>query len=259
MKQSGLQVVLSPELERLLSDAVAEAVQRSHPLVRLVHLVHAMAADPSSASVLSACGAKVGKLRAKLGRRLDHLPNFDPLPASDGVTLPRAVELQRALQRAELQAHSAGRTQITVPGFLAALMCEETTSVVASLKRQGVTRLSVTIYDSHGTWQDAATSALPQARLLGRWRPTSHNPLDRYEVVFHNDDYTAREFVLELLTTLFARSRDEAAAVAQEVHARGTGSAGSYPLEEAQRLVERATRAARRKDFPLRLSVVRAT
>ena len=259
MQQSRPQVVLSPELERLLRDAVAEAVRRNHPLVTLEHVVHAMAVDPSSASVLSACGADVGKLRAKLAHRLDHLPNFDPLPASDGVELPQAVDLQRALLRGELQAHAAGRTQMTVTGFLAALMREETAYTVASLKRQGVTRLSVTTYDSHGTWARHEISALPQARLLGRWRPAPHNLSDRYEVVFHNDDYTTREFVLELLMTLFARSRDEAEALTQETHARGTGSAGSYPLEEAQRLVERATRAARRKDFPLRLSIVRAT
>src|SRR5262249_33271605 len=149
---------------------------------------------------------------------------------------------------------ATGRAQITLAGFLAAVVREKRTYAVAALKRQRVTQLSVTLHDAHGTSFGTATPKLPRARLLGRWRPARRDPANRYEVVFHNDDYTTQEFVTELLTTLFARSREAAAALIREVHERGTGSAGSYPIDEAQRLVKRATRAARRAEFPLRLS-----
>jgi ATP-dependent Clp protease adapter protein ClpS len=256
--------VLSPEVKRILEQAVAEARGRRQPLLTLEHVVHAMTGDPDGAALLSACGADVDKLRAKLARRLDHLPNFLPPPATDGSDLAPVVELQRALQRAALRAQSAGRATITLAGFLAAVVREKTAYAVAALKRQRVTWLSVTLHDAHGASLGAATPELPRARLLGRWRPAPRDPADRcaadrYEVVFHNDDYTTREFVIELLTTLFARSHDDAEALMLEVHERGTGSAGSYPLDEALRLVERATRAARRAEFPLRLSIVRAT
>src|SRR5262249_1601182 len=171
----------------------------------------------------------------------------------------QAIELQRSLQRAALHAQAAGRDQITMGGFLAALLREKETYAFAALKRQRVTRLSVILHDAHGTSLGTATPELPRARLLGRWRPAPRDPAGRYEVVFHNDDYTTREFVTELLTTLFARSHEDAEALMREVHERGTGSAGSYPLDEARRLVERATRAARRAEFPLRLSIVPAT
>jgi hypothetical protein len=48
-------------------------------------------------------------------------------------------------------------------------------------------------------------------------------------------------------------------ALTREVHAQGIGSAGRYPLREARQLVERATVLARRLDYPLRLSILRAS
>lgn len=257
--------MLSPEVEWILEQAIVEARRRRQPVLTLEHLVHAMTGDPSGSELLSACGADIVKLRDKLARRLDHLPNFFPLPPGNGNDLAQTVDFQRALQRAAAHAQAVGRGKITLAGLLAALVREKTAYAAAALERQGVTLLAVTLYDTQGAPDTrapspgAAAPTLPRARLLGRWRPVPRDPADRYEVVFHNDDYTTREFVIELLTTLFARSREDAEELVWQVHERGTGSAGSYPLDQARRLVERATRRARRAEFPLRLSIVRAS
>jgi ATP-dependent Clp protease adapter protein ClpS len=244
--------MLSLELKAILDRSVDEARGRQNPTLTLEHVVYVMAYELDSARLLSACGAKVDRLRAELADYLDRLPT------TGGDDLEQAVEFQTALQRATSQALSSASQQMTTGSLLAALLLEKTTYAVAALARHRVTRLTVTTYLTQGRTRSVTTPALPRARLLGRWRPAPRGSSDRYEIVLHNDDFTARAFVVDLLMTIFGRSRDEAEALTQEVHARGTGVAGVYPLREARWLVERATKAARSAEFPLRLSITPA-
>lgn len=263
--------MLSPDVQRLLDSATAEARQRGNPVLTLEHTVYAMAGDPAAAALLLACGAKLGPLRADLARELDELPT------TGGADLAIAVELQAALQQAATHVHAVARDQITAGEFLAAVLLDRTTHAVSALTLQGVTRLSVVTYLSHAAPHRTARPGLPAARLLGRGRflPWLRRALasigravswaarrgaqTRYEVLLHNDDYTARDFVVQLLVTLFWRSPEEAAALAREVRVHGIGSVGRYSLREARQLVERAQALARGQDYPLRLSIQRAS
>jgi ATP-dependent Clp protease adapter protein ClpS len=261
--------VLSPDVQRLLHSATAEARRRGNPVLTLEHAVYALAGDPAGAALLSACGAKLGPLRADLARHLEELPT------TGRADLEQAVELQTALQHAATHTLAMKREQITTGDLLAAVLLDRTTHAVSALTLQGVTRLSVVTYLSHEAPQRTAMPGLPAARLLGRgWRwPWLRRALAsigravswparrgaaRYEVLLHNDDYTARDFVVQLLVTLFWRSQEEAAALMREVHVHGIGSVGWYSLREARQLVERAQALARGQDYPLRLSIQRA-
>jgi ATP-dependent Clp protease adapter protein ClpS len=259
--------VLSPELKGVIERAVEEARHRHHRVVTLEHAVYAMADAPAGAELLSACGARPRELRADLARKLDELP------APGGDDLELAAELHAALQRMAVHASGAGHDQVTLGGFLAALLLERTAYAVSALTLQHVTRLSVTLHLTHGA---SRRTAMPAARMLGRWRFLSwlrrtlasvgaaivrwapRGASTRYEVLVHNDEYTTRDFVVGLMIALFSRSPADAEAFVQEIHVHGVGCAGRYPLREARRLVERATADARREEFPLRLSIVRA-
>jgi ATP-dependent Clp protease adapter protein ClpS len=262
--------VLSPAVQRVLDSAAAEARRRGNPVLTLEHAVYALADDPEGAALLSACGAKLGPLRADVARHLDELPT------TGGADPAQAVELQAALQQAATHALAVERAQITAGDFLAAVLLDRTTHAVAALTLQRVTRLSVVIHLSHDAPYRTAVRGLPAARLLGRgrflsrvrralagiadavsrWTPRGASA--RYDVLLHNDDYTARDFVVVLLVTLFSRTPADAQAITQRIHVHGIGSAGRYSLREARRLVERATALARGVDYPLRLSIQRA-
>jgi ATP-dependent Clp protease adaptor protein ClpS len=250
-------VLLSPELERILQRSVDAARNRRNPTLTLEHLVHVMTCDLRCSEFLTACGAKVDKLFRELDRYLAGLPT------TGSGDLAQAPEFQVALQRAAAHAQAVGREQITPDGVLAALLLQKDAYAVALLARHRVTRLSVITRISHSETDRAAVRALPRARLLGRWRPAPRGPAprgtaDRYEVVFHNDDFTMREFVIELMISVFERSRNDAETLTQEIHLRGSGVVGVYAQREANQRVERAIEAARAAEFPLRLSVVPA-
>src|SRR5215207_9651318 len=76
-----------------------------------------------------------------------------------------------------------------------------------------------------------------------------------YRVLMHNDDYTTREFVVEVLRTIFHHSEGDAVRIMLHVHYNGLGVAGIFTREVAETKVRVVEQLAREREFPLRLSM----
>ena len=77
----------------------------------------------------------------------------------------------------------------------------------------------------------------------------------RYRVLLHNDDYTTREFVVEVLRYVFHRSESESVTIMLHVHHNGVGVAGVYTREVAETKLRKVERLAMEHEFPLRLTM----
>lgn len=76
-----------------------------------------------------------------------------------------------------------------------------------------------------------------------------------YKVLFYNDDFTPKVFVVEILVQLFHKRADEAAHLMWRVHKGKRGVAGVYPREIAETKVAAATAIARENGFPFKMSI----
>jgi ATP-dependent Clp protease adaptor protein ClpS len=76
-----------------------------------------------------------------------------------------------------------------------------------------------------------------------------------FKVLLHNDDYTTREFVVEVLRGVFHKSESDAVQIMLHVHHNGVGVAGVYTREVAETKIQMVEHLARRFEFPLRLSM----
>lgn len=72
-----------------------------------------------------------------------------------------------------------------------------------------------------------------------------------WKVLLHNDDYTTRDFVVEILQHVFRKSEAEAVTIMLNVHRKGVGVAGVYPYDVAETKVEAVRTLARQREFPL--------
>lgn len=72
-----------------------------------------------------------------------------------------------------------------------------------------------------------------------------------YRVILHNDDYTTRDFVVDILVHIFHKSLDHAVQLMWQVHRKGSGVAGVYPRDIAETKVVSVTNLAREHGFPL--------
>ena len=76
-----------------------------------------------------------------------------------------------------------------------------------------------------------------------------------YRVLLHNDDYTTREFVVEVLRGAFHHSEGDAVRIMLHVHYNGIGVAGVFTREVAETKVRTVEELAREREYPLRLTM----
>ena len=73
-----------------------------------------------------------------------------------------------------------------------------------------------------------------------------------YKVLLHNDDFSTKAFVVEILMGIFNKSQEEAIHLMWHVHKNRVGVCGIYPLEVAETKIIQVTALARENGFPLK-------
>ncbi len=76
-----------------------------------------------------------------------------------------------------------------------------------------------------------------------------------YKVLIHNDDFTTKAFVVELLVVVFSKSIDAATEIMWQAHRSGTGLCGVYTKDVAETKIKISDAMASDAGFPLRLSM----
>ena len=76
-----------------------------------------------------------------------------------------------------------------------------------------------------------------------------------FKVLLHNDDYTTREFVVDVLRSVFHLTESDSVRVMLHVHYNGVGVAGVYTREIAETKIGIVEKLAREREYPLRLSM----
>lgn len=76
-----------------------------------------------------------------------------------------------------------------------------------------------------------------------------------YKVLLHNDDYTTKAFVVEILMVVFNKSIGEATGLMWQVHRNGIGVCGIYPYEMAETKINLVTKISQESGFPLKASM----
>src|SRR6266508_862173 len=84
---------------------------------------------------------------------------------------------------------------------------------------------------------------------------TRLKPPPLYTVILLTNDYTPMNFVVVVLQTVFAMSREKATQVMLQVHREGMGVCGTYTREVASAKVEQVIDIARRHQHPLQCTM----
>jgi ATP-dependent Clp protease ATP-binding subunit ClpA len=172
--------VFSASLERVLVVASREALSRRHSHLTLEHLLFALAHDPRGEEILTAAGADAQRLREELSVFLDEA--MERLP--EGARRPpgQTLSFRRVLQAAVLHVQSAGKAEADLGDVLAALLQQPRSHAAALLVAQGVARLDVLNYISHGVTR-APSAAEPEPAPGGAGEEgaaTASQPLTAY-------------------------------------------------------------------------------
>jgi ATP-dependent Clp protease ATP-binding subunit ClpA len=172
--------MIAQELEVSLHMAFVEARQKRHEFITVEHLLLALLDNPTAAEVLRACGANMEELRKSL---LQYVTEQTPKIAADReVDTQPTLGFQRVIQRAILHVQSSGKKEVTGANVLVAIFGEKDSHAVYYLQQQGVARLDVVNFISHGitkTPQAGAGKSEQEAGQEGDTQ-TANSPLDTY-------------------------------------------------------------------------------
>jgi ATP-dependent Clp protease ATP-binding subunit ClpA len=140
--------MIAQELEVSLHMAFVEARQKRHEFITVEHLLLALLDNPSAAEALRACGASIDVLRRDLSKFIaEHTPT---VAGEDEIDTQPTLGFQRVIQRAILHVQSSGKKEVNGANVMVAIFGEKDSHAVYYLQRQGVTRLDVVNFISHG-------------------------------------------------------------------------------------------------------------
>ncbi|MBW1987960.1 MAG: ATP-dependent Clp protease ATP-binding subunit ClpA [Deltaproteobacteria bacterium] len=140
--------MISKELESAIGQAVNEAKARRHEYLCIEHILYALLNDRAGARILTACGASIERLRTELENFFES--SMEAVPGDDDYVLQQTVGFARMLQRAVGHVESSGKKQVEVGDILAAIFLEKDSHAVYFLETEGVRRIDVLNYISHG-------------------------------------------------------------------------------------------------------------
>src|SRR5262245_56861613 len=140
--------MFSASVAVVLHIALREAVSRRHAYLTLEHLLYVLSHDPDGERILTAVGVDLGKLRHDLGAYLDTAIEQHPRGRNDEPE--QTAAFRQVLQTAILHVQAAQRQEAHAGDVLAALLQQTKSHAARLLAEQGVTRLDILEYISHG-------------------------------------------------------------------------------------------------------------
>jgi ATP-dependent Clp protease ATP-binding subunit ClpA len=153
--------MLSPELEKVIRRSLDDATRRQHEFSGLEHLLLALLDDDKTADVIRQCGGSVPRVREKLEKFLDG--EIKPVSLEEDERAQPTLGFARVVQRAVNHVVGAGKAEAGGPNVLVAMFSEPESHAVHFLKEEGINRLDVVSYISHGISKLIPTRQLPGA------------------------------------------------------------------------------------------------
>ena len=233
--------MIAQELEVSLHMAFMDARQKRHELITVEHLLLAMIDNPTAAEVLRACGANLDNLRSELNH---YIEEHTPMVGGDEeVDTQPTLGFQRVIQRAILHVQSSGKKEVTGANVLVAIYGEKDSHAVFFLHQQGVTRLDVVNYISHGVAKVAEEAKRAETEQTAEADAPQASALDSYTLNLNEqvlagkiDPVIGRDKELErVIQTLCRRRKNNPLLV-------GEAGVGKTAIAEglARRIVEKS-------------------
>ncbi|MBR6000127.1 MAG: ATP-dependent Clp protease ATP-binding subunit ClpA [Oxalobacter sp.] len=179
--------MIAKDLENCLQKAFSDAKKARHEFISVEHLLLAILDEPAAHETLKACNADFDLLRRSLSDFIKD--NTTIVPGTKEMDTQPTLGFQRVIQRAIMHAQSAssgaGSDEVTGATVLASLFGEKDAHAVYFLHQQGITRLDVVNFISHGIRKD--TPKEPEKETEGATETASdtdtakaESPLERY-------------------------------------------------------------------------------
>ena len=173
--------MISKELSATLGFAVSVAQKSRHEYICIEHVLYAILHDSTGSEIIENCGGNIQNFKNVLENFFNE--RLEKVPEGSEYVLQQTIGFQRVIQRAVNHARSAEKNEVAVGDLLASIFEEKDSHAAFFLSSEGITRLDVLSYISHGS------SRLPFKERSGGFAKTGSerkkkrvNPLEVFTI-----------------------------------------------------------------------------
>ena len=140
--------MINKELELIIEATIIDARVRHHEYLTVEHLLYAVLHDALGVNIIVNCGGNVSGIKSAIE---DHFRKNIPLVSDkSGVYPEETIGFQRVIQVALNHVRSSNKAEADSGDILVAIFLEDDSHAVHILEMEGITRLDVLNYLSHG-------------------------------------------------------------------------------------------------------------
>lgn len=221
------EAALAPDAAVVLGVAKHEAEQRGHSLLYFEHVLYGLLQDEDFVAMIARLGGDPRAIEDRVQHELEtNREKFQRAELSDmarllGIAWGAASHEQRQLTCVDLWAYASR-------------------SEAANLVQAG----------------NVSVHALRFALVHGMPEPTTDMPgRTDVAVVIRNDNFTTRDFVVQILTEVFGLPDEEAETKMMKTHNEGRAVLGRYKLADAQSQIAEVRERAQARQYPFWIGV----
>ena len=137
---------VSQELNNIINAAFAEAKKRSHEYLTPEHVLYASLFFDGGSEIIEGCGGDIPYIK----KELEEFFKAGYIPVREGKEPLQSDGFQNVIERAAIHVFSSGNQIVNIGDIYAALFNEKESFAVSFLESQGITRLNILNYISHG-------------------------------------------------------------------------------------------------------------
>ncbi|MCP5047509.1 MAG: AAA family ATPase, partial [bacterium] len=137
---------VSEELNNIITAAYTEAKARSHEYVTPEHILYAALFFGSGTQIILACGGDISVLKSEL----ENFFKDGYIPVKKGQEPVQSEGFQNVVENAMLHVVSSGKNTLDIGDMFAAIYFEKESFAVSFLEHEGISRLNILNYISHG-------------------------------------------------------------------------------------------------------------
>ncbi|OIP51311.1 MAG: ATP-dependent Clp protease ATP-binding subunit ClpA [Deltaproteobacteria bacterium CG_4_10_14_3_um_filter_60_8] len=170
--------MINSKLEMALVMAIREAKAKRHEYVTVEHILFGLLHDETAVRIIEHCGGNTKNIRKNLEQFFS--TNITTLGGETGGDPSQTVGFNRVLQRAIAHVQNSGKKEVDAGDVLSSIFAEADSHAAYFLESEGLSRLSVLEFISHG---DAPPLARP-GQAAPADAEAAETALDRYTVNF---------------------------------------------------------------------------
>jgi ATP-dependent Clp protease ATP-binding subunit ClpA len=207
--------MISKELELTIEATIRDAERRRHEYLTVEHILFALLHDEWGIEIITNCGGNVARLKAMLEEFFEK--QTPKLPEGLNTPPQPTVGFRRVIHTAIEHVRSAEKQEADAGDILSAIFLERESHAVYFLESEGITRLDVLNYISHGISKRGyeslesynPTETIPERQYLPKGDPLKLFTVDLVQKAAEGgiDPLIGRERELERTIQVLSRRR----------------------------------------------------